>query len=168
VAQQPQPSPASSEPLPTRRRKHRRGGERDRERSRPADGPARRRDEGRARAPGPASGSGSGAGSGWGGVEHAVPRPRAARGGQAVPRAAGGETSPPLPVPPPFRLFECCVVFVPTVPGAREWGILWVRVSYATHRIGGRAIARLADRIRGGLPSVRSLLGSFSPWRHPA
>ena len=59
----------------------------------------------------------------------------------------------PLPVPPPFRLFECCVVFVPTVPGAREWGILWVRVSYATHRIGGRAIARLADRgFAVGLP----------------
>jgi len=86
-------------------------------------------------------------------VEHAVPRPRAARGGQAVPRAAGGETSPPLPVPPPFRLFECCVVFVPTVPGVREWGILWVRVSYVTHRIGGRAIARLADRgFAVGLP----------------
>lgn len=85
-----------------------------------ADGSARRRDGDGARAPA------SGSDSGRGGVEHAVARPRAARGGQTVPRSAGGENPPPSPLLRSVSISRAVnLAFVSTVARgpAMKWGI---------------------------------------------
>jgi hypothetical protein len=143
VASQPQSHCLSRRQQPALRRRRITREKQQARSSRSPDGPARRRDGVRAE-PAPASANnGAGAGSG-GGVEYAVSRPGAARGGQAVTRAAGGESpfpfpSPSFPFPSPFRVLR--VAFVSTIAGggAGRGEFTGFYVAFLTHR-------RLIDR----------------------
>ena len=139
VARSDQPSPRAAVHLAAADRRRERGAvdrEGGRDRGGAAHGPVRRRDGARG-APAPAAAAAAAAGGGRRWVGHAVPRPRAARGGPAVPGAPGGENPCPIPLPTlssplPLRLHLLCFVASRPSPFVPEREIRQVIETYLT------------------------------------